>query len=96
MCIVFLLFGVMRKSVGSIYASGQKALYVLYVLVCFVSSGVFTYQNLEVFRDQFGKRGEERSCYVVWFRSGRLSKFFLPVFLPLFLYVFKITYNCIG
>ena len=68
-------------------------------LARFVSSGVFAYYNLEVFRDRFGKRGEERSCYAVWFRSGRMSKFcafFLPVFLPLFLYVFKITYNCIG
>ena len=39
---------------------------------------------------------EERSCYAVWFRSGKMSKFcafFLPVFLPLFLYVFKIMYR---
>ena len=69
-------------------------------LACFVSSCISAYQNLEVFRDQFGKPGEERSCYAVWFRSGRISKFcafLLPVFfLPLFWYVFKITYNCIG
>ena len=57
-------------------------------LARFVSSGVSAYQSLELFRDRFGKREEERNCYAVWFRSGRLSKFcafFLPVFLPLFL-----------
>ena len=30
-------------------------------LARFVSSGVSTYQNLEVFRDRFGKLGEERN-----------------------------------
>ena len=82
----FLLFGVMRKSVGSI-CFWPISVECAVRLARFVSSGVFAYQNLEVFRDRFGKRGEERSWYAVWFSSGRISKFsafFLPVFLPLF------------
>ena len=59
MCSLWIVFGVMKKSVGFIcfWPIGFVR------LARFVSSGVSAYQNLEVFRDRFGKLGEERSCY---------------------------------
>ena len=59
----------------------------------FVSSGVSAYQSLEVFRDRFGKREEERNCYAVWFRSGRLSKILRILFTSLPPIVFVVFQN---
>ena len=58
----------------------------------FVSSGVSAYQNLQVFMDRFGKRGEEKNCYAV-VQIVRILFASLP---PIVFVVFRITYGCIG